>query len=129
MIEMSAVMMIWILGGVLALLIGMMVVLSVARSLDGSKEEGRNHFAATLTALATKATQPGQASAGTGWVSSAIARSLSTLATASQSSDDDPETARATNDSRKQIKALFTGIAVAGGIIMLIVGIITGDGN
>jgi uncharacterized protein YneF (UPF0154 family) len=126
---MSAVMMIWILGGVLALLIGMMVVLSVARSLDGSKEEDRKNFAVTMTALATKATQHGQASAGTGWVSSAVAKSLSTLATASKSPDDDPETARATSDSRKQIKALFTGLAVAGGIIMLIVGIIKGDGS
>lgn len=126
---MSAVMMIWILGGVLALLIGMMVVLSVARSLDGSKQQERENFAAKMNALAAKATQHGQASAGTGWVSGAVAKSLSTLATASKSTDDDPETAKSTTESRKQIKALFTGLAIAGGLIMLVVGIIKGDGG
>jgi hypothetical protein len=129
MTEMSAVMMIWILGGVLALLIGMMVVLSVARSLDGSKQQERENFAAKMNALAAKATQHGQASAGTGWVSGAVAKSLSTLATASKSTDDDPETAESTTESRKQIKALFTGLAIAGGLIMLVVGIIKGDGG
>ncbi len=126
---MSAVMMIWILGGVLALLIGMMVVLSVARSLDGSKQQEREKFAAKMNALAAKATQHGQVSAGTGWVSGAVAKSLLTLATASKSTDDDPETGQSTTESRKQIKALFTGLAIAGGLIMLVVSIITGDGN
>ena len=122
---MSDVLMLWILGGVLALLMGMMVVLSVARSLDGSKEARRVKLEAKIDALTSRALQH----SGTGWLSGGVSATLAALAAASADAKRDSDAQKPETDGRKQVKALLTGLAIAGGVIMLIVGIITGDGS
>lgn len=125
---MTSVTLLWMVGGALAVLIIMLAVLIVARSLDGSQADNRDRFAAKMDALAAKAAKSGESSDGNGWVSGVLAQSFMTLATASRTGKDD-ETKQAASDSRKQIKALFTGLAIAGGIILAIVGAVVGDGS
>lgn len=124
---MTSITLIWILGGALAVLVGMLVVLIVARSLDGSQAASRAEFAAKLNALATKASKT-STSNSSGWVSGIMAQSLTALAAASQTGKDE-DTKQAATDGQKQIKQLITGLAIAGGVILAIVGAIMGDGN
>ncbi len=126
---MSAVTLVWFLGAALAALVGMMVVLIVARSLDGSEAESRRNFAEKMTGLAQKATRSSQSGSSSAWLSGAVAQTLTALADASKDTRGKPEDKDAAIAGRKQLKALMTGLAIAGGVLTLIVGIITGDGN
>jgi hypothetical protein len=125
----TSIALVWILCGLLAVLVGMTVVLIVARSLDGSQAIKQDTFAAKLDELADKAAKQGKASGGSGWVSGVMAQSLATLATASRSGNDDPEIKEAASDSQKQIKSLITGLVIAGGVILAIIGALVGDGS
>ena len=129
---MSDVMMLWIVCGVLAVLASMIVVLIVSRSLDGSREEANRKFAATMMDLAGRASRHGETSggsgwSGSGWLSGAMAGTLTALA--SSATEGKGEAGKPETDGRKQVKALLTGLAIAGGVIMLIIGIVTGDGS
>lgn len=124
---MDSITLLWVLGGALVVLVIMMAVLIVARSLDGSQAERQEKFAARLSALAAKASKT-STSNSSGWVSGIMAQSLTALATASRTGKDD-ETKQAATDSQKQIKSLITGLVIAGGIILAIVGAIVGDGS
>jgi len=107
-------------GGALAVMIGLLVVLIVARSLDGSSGAG----AAKLSEQIEKATTTLQAAgrSASKWSPGPLGITLAALT--SQSGENN----KATDDERKGIKQFITGLAVAGGLIALIVGIITGDG-
>ncbi|MEQ1779802.1 MAG: hypothetical protein ABMA14_00460 [Hyphomonadaceae bacterium] len=129
---MSDVMMLWIVCGVLAVLASMIVVLIVSRSLDGSREEANRKFAATMMDLAGRASRHGETSggsgwSGSGWLSGAMAGTLTALA--SSATEGKGEAGKPETDGRKQIKAAITGIAVMGGILLAIVGILVGDGS
>lgn len=117
----------WILGGALVVLVIMVAVLIVARSLDGSQTDSQEKFAAKLSQLATK-TSKTSTSNSSGWVSGIMAQSLEALAAASRTGKDE-ETRQAATDSQKQIKSFITGLVIAGGIILAIVGAIVGDGG
>lgn len=125
---MTSLTLIWILCGLLALLVGMVVVLVVARSLDGSQADKQQALAQKLSELAQKAARDGNTGNASSWTSGVFAQAISSLAASAQG-DDDQKAKTPDSDSQKQTKALFTGLAIAGGIIMLIVGIVTGDGS
>ena len=129
MIEMTSGAMIWILGGVLAILAAMIVVLIVARTLDGSHDESQRQFADKISELAGKARDGGHLNGAPAWLSGAVSETLTALADASKDTRGDPREKEAAEAGRKQLQATLTGIAIAGGVIMLIVGIIAGDGS
>ena len=129
MTEMSEVMMLWSVCGLLAILASMIIVLIVARSLDGSQAAGKQQFAAKLSELAQKATRDGQAGASPAWVSKALTETLTTFANASKDTRGDPALRDAATAGQKQIKAMLTGIAVVGVIIAMIVKAIVGNGG
>lgn len=126
---MTSITLIWILGGALAVLVGMTVVLIVARTLDGSHDESQRQFANKLSELAGKAKDSAHLNSAPAWLSGAVSETLTALADASKDTRGDPKEKEAAVAGRKQVQATLTGLAVAGGIIMLIVGIITGDGS
>ncbi len=129
MTEMTSAVLIWVVGGALAVLAGMIVVLIVARTLDGSHDESQRQFANKLSELAGKAKDSAQLNSAPAWLSGAVSETLTALADASKDTRGDPKEKEAAVAGRKQVQATLTGLAVAGGIIMLIVGIITGDGS
>ena len=129
MIEMSAVLPLWIVGGVLAVLASMIVVLIVARSLDGSQAAGKQQFAAKLSELAQKATRDGQTGASPAWVSKALTETLTSFANASKDTRGDPAAKDAATAGQRQIKAMLAGLAVVGVIIAMIVKAIVGHGS
>lgn len=117
---MDAALGLWLLGGVLVALMMMLVVVMVARTLDRDKQAEKDAVA-RMVGMAKDAAAKHKNVMGL----SAIAGPMAALIAASQSDEKkDGEDA----ENPKQKKSLITGLAVAGGILMLIVGIITGDG-
>ena len=125
---MNAVTLLWMLGGVMAVLVTMLAALIVARTLDDSRSETRDPFATKLAELTSRTTQHGGTTSGMGWLSGGVSATLVALAAASaadkKKADAQPETA-----SRKQLKAVLAGLAIGGAILMAIVGSVVGDGN
>jgi len=127
MIEMTSAAMIWILGGVLA--IG-----GDDRGADCRPNAGR--FAWRKSAAVRRQDQRAcrQSRDSGAWTRChritfrAPYRTLA-LANASKDTRGDPREKEAAEAGRKQLQATLTGIAIAGGVIMLIVGIIAGDGH
>lgn len=126
---MTSAMLVWILGGALAVLVGMLVVLVIARTLDGSHDDSQRQFADKISALAGKARTSGYLQSAPTWLTGTVVSTLTSLADASKDTRGDPKATDAAEAGRKQLQAMLTGLAVAGGVIMLIVGIITGDGS
>lgn len=126
---MASAVMIWILGGALATLAGMMVVVIVARTLDGSHDESQRQLAEKMTQLASKAKSGAQLQGAPAWLSGAVAQTLTVLADASKAKHGNTNEQEAAASGRKQLKSTLTGFAIAGGAIMLIIGIITGDSS
>ncbi len=121
--------MLWVLGGVLAVLAGMLVVLIVARTLDGTPDESQRQFADKMSELAGKARNSGHSNGAPAWLSGAVSETLTALADASKDTRGDPKERQAADAGRKQLQSTLTGLAIAGGVIMLIAGIIAGDGS
>lgn len=116
--------MLWIAAGALALMVSLMVIVGVARSLDGSGKTNTHQFAQKMAELSKRASK--HADSGASGVSGQLARTFISMAAAAtdKAKDGDSGEARPTD----KVKNTMTGLAVAGGIIMLIVGILAGDG-
>lgn len=111
-------------AGALLLMVMLGVVVLIARHLDGSNKAGKQDFDAKLDELAGKVSQVARNRDTPRWLAT-------TLASLGAGSDEGRKNASQTGPSpeeRKQIKNAMTGLAIAGGVIMLVVGILTGNG-
>jgi hypothetical protein len=116
---MTAVTLLLIAGGALALMIGLLVVLIVARKLDGASGGGANLSGQIEKAAATlQATGRGISKLSPGPLGAALS------ALAARAGDD----SKTSTGEGKTAKQIFTGMAIVGGIIALVMGIIAGDG-
>lgn len=121
---MNTIALLWIAAGALALMVSLLTIVGVARSLDGSKKESGRQFAQKMASLAERASR--HADSRTGGASSQLARTFVSMAAAAT----DKAKAEIAGDSKPgdKMKNTLTGFAVAGGVIMLVVGILAGDG-
>ena len=119
---MDAALSLWLLGGVLVALVMMLVIVMIARALERDRQ-AETAAVARMIDMAKDAAAKHKNLAGLAAVTGPIAA----LIAASQSNEK-KEGESADTPKQKQMKSLMTGLAVAGGLLMLIVGIITGDG-
>ena len=126
---MTAVTLLWMLGGVMALLATMLAALIVARRLDDSRQDSRAKFTAKMTELASRASQNGGGKSGMGWLSGGVAATLVALAAASADAKQNPDAQTPETEGRKQLKAVLTGLAIGGAILIGVVGMLVGDGS
>lgn len=121
---MSSMYLLWAAAGALLLMVMLGVVVLIARHLDGSNKTGKQDFDAKLDELAGRVSQVARSRDTPRWLST-------TLASLGAGSDDDRKNgskAGPSPEERKQIKNAMTGLAIAGGVIMLVIGILTGNG-
>jgi hypothetical protein len=120
----SSVLLLWVAAAALLLMVMLGVVVLIARHLDGSNKTGKQDLDAKLAELAARVSQVARSRDTPRWLST-------TLASLGAASDDDRKNGSKTGPSpeeRKQIKNAMTGLAIAGGVIMLVIGILTGNG-
>ena len=122
-----------VLAGAASVLACMLIVVGVARSLDGTREKQQEQARQLFINLANRARSAAadQASSGTrrlltGSLTGVIAMMSDAAAKSGGIGDADDEKDGSPKSRKRQ--AAFTGFAVAAGLIMLVVGIITGDG-
>jgi hypothetical protein len=114
----------WVVAGALLLMVMLGVVVLIARHLDGSNQAGKQQLDAKMTELAARAAKVAKSRDTPRWLSTALTSMGAGLG-------DEKEGAPSTgpsSDEQKQMKTTMTGLAIAGGVIMLIVGIVTGNG-
>lgn len=122
-----------LLAGAASVLVCMLIVVGVARSLDGTREKQQEQARQMFVTLANRARNAAadQASSGTrslltGSLTGVIAMMSDAAAKSGENGDAGDE--KDGSPKSRQRQAVFTGFAVAAGLIMLVVGIITGDG-
>lgn len=121
------------LAGAASVLACMLIVVGVARSLDGTREKQQEQARQLFVTLANRARNAAadQANSGTrslltGSLTGVIA--MMSDAAAKSGGHDDAGDEKDGSPKSRQRQAAFTVFAVAAGLIMLVVGIITGDG-
>jgi hypothetical protein len=114
----------WASAGALLLMVMLGVVVLIARHLDGSNQAGKQQLDAKMTELAARAAKVAKSRDTPRWLSTAL---TSMGAGLGDEREGKPSTGPS-SDEQKQMKATMTGLAIAGGVIMVIVGIVTGNG-
>lgn len=109
-----------IAAGSLALMIGCIAILLVARNLDGSSGAGSAKLSEQIEK--TTATLHAVSRSASKWSPGPLGAALSALAAESGDASKKP------TEDNKTVKQIITGIAIAGGIIALVIGVIAGDG-
>ena len=107
----------WAAGGAVGVLAMMLLVVALARSLD-REAAGEKASLGKIMSIASRVKGRVGIAAAAGPVVALLAHAHSVAKSDDGSKPVDPKT--------KQIRAAITGLAVAGGILMVIVGIITG---
>jgi hypothetical protein len=121
------------LAGAASVLVCMLIVVGVARSLDGTRDKQQEQARQLFVTLANRARNAAADQAASGTRSlltgslTGLAAIMSDAAAKSGGPGDAADEKDGSPKSRKR-QAAFTGFAVAAGLIMLVVGIITGDG-
>lgn len=121
---MSSTYLLWGAASALLLMVMLGVVVLIARHLDGSHKAGKQDFDAKLDALAGKVSQVARSRDTPRWLST----TLTSLGAGSEDDRKNASKAGPSPEERKQIKNAMTGLAIAGGVIMVVVGIVTGNG-
>lgn len=116
---MDAMLLLWLAGGAVAVMAMMLVVVGLARRLDRDAAAEKASRGKIMD-IASKMKGAGGLAAAAGPVVALLAH-----AHADSKSEDENKTA---DPKRKQIRAFITGLAIAGGILMVIVGILTDKG-
>lgn len=119
---MDAVLGLWLLGGALVAMLMMLVVVMVARTLDRDKEVEKAALA-KLFSTANEAASKVKGAAGLHVLAGPVAALIAATSTDHKGADETEADAK-----KKQAKTGMTVLAIIGGVVMLIVGIITGDG-
>ena len=115
---MDATLTLWLVCGAVGVLAMMLVVVGLARRLDRDDQSER-FTASKLASIASRMKGAGGLAAAAGPVVALLAHAHADSKPEDGDKPADPKT--------KQVRALLTGLAVAGGILMVVVGIITGD--
>lgn len=109
-----------IAAGSLALMIGCIGILLVARKLDGSSGAGSAKLSGQIQK--TTATLHAVSRSASKWSPGPLGAVLSALAAESDGAGKKPA------EDNRTVKQIITGLAIAGGVIALVMGIIAGDG-
>jgi uncharacterized membrane-anchored protein YhcB (DUF1043 family) len=118
---MSAQLLLWLGLAGLALMIGLMVAVAVARSLDGSSKRSQQQFADKMSELAQRAAKETKGQIG-------VPGSLSKVFASMAEATSDKAKGQKEKATRNPMNEAITGLTVVGVIIAIVVGIVAGDG-
>ncbi|MFT3722481.1 MAG: hypothetical protein QM773_02755 [Hyphomonadaceae bacterium] len=115
---MDTMLILWLVGGAVAVMAMMLVVVGLARRLDRDATAEKASLGKIMD-IASKMK-------GAGGIAAAAGPAIALLAHAHTDSKSENED-KPVDPKTKQMRAFLTGLAITGGILMVIVGIITGD--
>jgi hypothetical protein len=115
---MDTTLILWLAGAAVTVLAMMLAVVGLARTLDRDTA-AEKATVGRIMEIASKMKGGAGLAAAAGPVVALLAHAQADSKSEDESKPVDPRT--------KQMKAFLTGLAIAGGILMVIVGIITGD--
>jgi hypothetical protein len=116
---MDAMLILWLAGGAVAVMAMMLVVVGLARRLDRDAATEKASLGKIMD-IASKMKGAGGLAAAAGPVVALLAHAHADSKSKDENKTADPKT--------RQIRAIITGLAIAGGILMVIVGILTDKG-
>lgn len=117
---MDTTLILWLAGGAVAVLAMMLVVVGLARGLDRDGAAAEKATVSKIMDIASRMKGAGGIAAAAGPVVALLAHAHADSKSEDENKPVDPKT--------KQIRAFITGLAIAGGILMVIVGILTDKG-